>query len=72
MLCEKGWYVMDWLFWYMLIGLVIGAYGKATSGKYNGPLLAELIALLFFMLGWPLVLIVIFNSHWQFWKRNTR
>ena len=62
MLCEKGWYVMSWLFWYLFIGLVIGAYGKATSGRGSGALYADIITLILFILFWPLILYMIFSN----------
>ena len=51
---------MTWLFWYLFIGLVIGAYGKATAGRASGALYADLIALLIFTLFWPYMMYVIF------------
>jgi hypothetical protein len=61
---------MDWLFWYLVIGLVLGAYGKVTSGPYAGPLISEILTLMFFMVGWPLVIIWILNGHRRLWKRK--
>lgn len=53
---------MDWLLWYLIIGLIIGAYGKATAPTDSGCLIAELIALLFFIIGWPLVFVWILKG----------
>lgn len=55
MLCEKGESEVNWVFWYLFIGLCVGAYGKATAGPYNGALLADIIALLVFVVFWPVV-----------------
>ena len=53
---------MDWLVWYLIIGLCVGAYGKATAGPYKGLLLADIIALLFFVVLWPLVFVWIYQG----------
>lgn len=47
---------MGWLFWYLFIGVCIGAYGKATQGTSSGVLYSEIIALLLFTLFWPVVI----------------
>ena len=65
MLCEKGECVVGLLFWYLIIGLVIGAYGKATAGVSSGALFAEVLTLVFFTLCWPFIIIWSASSKWK-------